>query len=353
MHQNMTIMKEILVSLMFFGLTTAKCQIANDEKIEKFAAEIASFFEKDGKIKIGLGSFSYTEKQTKLTQLIYDDLSSNLVSLNINKSKILIVSEAILNTINGYMEAETEADKALLFGKEKNAEYLIFGRISDHDSGYKIQVRLYETKEGNLVSAFKTVINKTEYLEELNAQNVGSKTTDLTLVQPVASQEPVKVKKEKVKREGKFWKFLGETAMTTGIQVVNNTIEKKLSKSGTSSDTSSQSQTGDQGNTGTQTEPQSGAGTDCKVYVNIVNKTENVISVKVYKENPSQSFGVRVIYSFTIAAGKSKKQRMEKDVLYYYHASNNTGGPVIGSYREYEGTFEAENCNETVDEEIE
>lgn len=332
----------------FLGFLKVYAQTAYDARIEKLASEIVAVFGTKEKIKIGLGSFTYFEKQTKLTRLIYDDLSSELVLLSNDKSKIIVSSEAKLNAVLGFMLSETETDKALLLGKEKAAEYVCFGRISDYESGYKIQIKLYETKEGNLVSAFKTTIDKSESLDNLNAQVIGYKQEELATVKHVVVDEPVKPQKEKKQREGKFWKFLGETALSTGTQILNNTLEKKYSGTGTPSETGNNS-----GGTDSLPGTQTSSGTDCKAYVNLANKTENAIVLKIYGENPDGNRQAKALYSYTIAAGKSKKLRIDKDTEYFFWAHNSTGATVFVGYREYEGRFEAEECGETVEEEIE
>lgn len=371
-------MRKLFFLSLLFCTAIARAQLSYDAKMEKLAGDIASSFKTQEKVKIGICTLSYNDNETKLTRLVYDDLSAALVSLSNNQTKIIVSGESILDNVAGFHDAESETDKALVLNKEKNIEYLLTGKISDYDSGYKIQLRLYDTKDGNLVSAFKTIIDKSSQFMALNDELVADHSRDIVQTIPPATppatpEEPVKVKKEKVKKENKFWKFLGETALNTGAQVVNTTLERKLSQSGSSSSgTSNQTPSGNQQGTQTQSGSQTQSGNptqsgtssptdptqadpsaDCRVYVNITNKTENTISVKVYKENPVQTYGARILYSFTIAPGKSKKQKIEKDVLYYYLASNNTGSPVIGSYRDWDGTFEAENCNETVGEDVE
>ncbi len=90
----------------------------------------------------------------------------------------------------------------------------------------------------------------------------------------------------------------------------------------------------------------------CKCYVNFTNKTENRISVTVYLENPHNNSNPKKLTTITLAIGNSKKVKIEKDIVFYYSASNNTGDPVIGGYQSYSGDVEAEKCGEIVEEEI-
>jgi hypothetical protein len=350
-------MRKLLLIFTIMSFTGLKSQMLYDDKIDRLSEEIISKFSGQDTIRIGLGPFLNNDIPTKFTQLISEDLSASLVRLSINERKIIVMSEAKLKTIDGFLFAETETDKSLLL--HKAVEYVCFGRLTDIGNEYKLLVKIYDTKEGNLISAFKTTLEKTDAFTRLNAETLEKKsgnqnTTELN--QPVIKEEE-KPKKEKKKRENSFWKLIGNTVVNTGTQAVNDAIDKKLNKTGqpqpggTQNNTEQQTGLGssDSANQNQQTQ----SSTDCKAYINIVNKTENTISVKIYKENPANSYGMRPIFTFTIAPGKSKKQKIDKDFLYYYYATINASGLSGGGQREFEGTFEVEECNQTVDEEIE
>jgi hypothetical protein len=350
-------MRNIFLLFAFGAFLKVDGQSTYDTRIEKLAFDIANTFPKEEKVKIGLGSFSHNDQQTRLTQLIYDDLASALVTLSTGNKKILVSSEGKLNTAPGYPAASTEADKALILGKEKSVEYLCFGRITDDETSFKILIKLYETKEGNLIAAFKTTIEKSSQLVTLSGLVIGEKQAAEPITAPHASlvgishESPavVKPKKEKKQRENRFLKFLGETAMNTSGQLINSALEKK-GYGTTPSNTNSQNNTGS-GDTivdNTPTTPDNGS---CRSYVTLVNNTGYTIELKIYKDNPSTNRRAEALYTYTIASGRSKKLRIEKDTEYFYYAHN--GSATWGASAEYRGRFEAEECGETIQEEIE
>ena len=388
-------MWKLIFAFLSLGITRGFAQVTYDNGIEDLANQIYSSINNNSASKFGIGSILFSEKQTKLAKEFNDDLSAELASLNSKQFKFVIINNERLNMIDGYKIAESEIQKVLIVGREKKADYVCFGKISEIAKGYKIIIKLYETNEGNLVSAFKTNIIKTIELENMNAQVLdpnpiyGKPGQNIVVTQPLVELPinnltplvpPVTalVDPPKPKKEGKFWKFLGgiaENVAQTGIeQVVNHAFEGKKTNT---TPTTPQDQTNPLNNSGNLPNQNNGSGNsgnaipdnnnssgqlngnppvtdngDCKSYVNIINKTENAVIVRVYKENPVNNFGVREFYSFTIAAGRSKKQKVDRNVEYYYAASNNTNDPVIGSYREYSGTFEVINCNDTLNEDI-
>jgi TolB-like protein len=394
-------MKQLLFVFLLFITTKAICQDSYELKIEKIAKEISNTFSESKLIRIGLGSFFYNENKTKFTQQLYDDLSDELVALNANQPKFILVNNAKKFSTIGYNDSLSETNKALLLGKEKIVDYIISGKISDNGNGYKLQIRLIETNEGNLSNSFKTIIDKTSTIETLNAFVIGQKHEEIVAkipekkieqIQPIALQaetvakkeEEIEEKKPKKKRENKILKALGSIAVAA-IESTATSIIEKNKQSQSSNETPPQEQTTtetNQGSTQTGTTNNNGSNNTgvitggenppiydnqnptsnknnvpsdnatCKAYVNIMNKTETDIEVYVYKENPTNSYGLKPVFVFTIAAGKSKKQRVDKDLTYYYSGSNNNASTVVGGYKSFKGTFEVEACDATVDEEI-
>jgi TolB-like protein len=385
-------MRKLLLLLLVLSSTRAICQDSYETKIEKLAKDIFNTFLEGKMARVCLSTFLYNETQTKFTKLVYEDLSNELVAINASQPKILLINNTKTFSSNDDNNTLSESEKALLLGKEKKVDYVITGKIVDNENGYKLQIRLIETNEGNLSNAFKTTIDKTNNIEILNANIIGqqhetilAKAPDKKIEEPELialytearkKEKPVEEPKPKKKREGKFWKALGNIAVaaieTTATAVIeknkqaqtnNGSASQEQTNTSTNSAPSQSETTNNNGNgnstTGSSTYPTndnsnttSSSEAPCKAYINIVNKTENDISVYIYNENPVGNPVPKLIYKFTIAVGKAKKQRIDKDVNYFYTATNNTGGPIFGGYKDYSGTFEVEACDATVEEEI-
>jgi hypothetical protein len=394
-------MRKLFFIFLLFNTTKGISQDSYDLKIEKLAKEISNTFSENKLIRIGLGSFLYNQSQTKFTQQLYEDLSDELVALNASAPKFILINNSKIFATRGYYDTLTEVEKALLLGKEKILDYFISGKISDNENGYKLQIRLIETNEGNLSNSFKTTIDKTSNIETLNAFVIEQKHEAIVAkipekkieqIEPIALQaetvakkeEEIEEKKPKRKRENKLLKALGNIAVTAIESTAKSVIDKNK-QSQSSSESSPQEQTTTETNqTSAQTGTTNSSGSNntgvitssenspiydnqnptsntnnvpsenatCKAYVNIMNKTETDIEISVYKENPTNRYGINPVFTFTIATGKSKKQRIDKDLTYYYSASNNNANTIVGGYRVFKGTFEVENCDATVDEEI-
>jgi hypothetical protein len=335
-------MRGILILFLFF-FYEAKTQEIYEKQIQTLVNDIALIFKGD-KVKIVFSKLTYDDNETKFTRLVYNDLSSELVGINNEKIKILVVSETTLKNVTGFAKAQTETEKALLIGNQKIAEYICFGKINDNESGYKIQIRVYETKEGNLIFASKVTIDKTKYFEGLNAQVIGNDSKDLVTTQETIKKQPVPEKKEKKKGDGKFWKAMGEIAANSIQEAVNTSLEKKTGKPVSNQSSSNSNNHFD------STDNSVLNTSDCKSYINFINNTDQTIEIHIFKENPNDYYNTpKELFLFTIAPRKSKKQKVERDLLYYYKGG--TPGR-IGGYRDWSGTFEVENCD-TVDEDIE
>jgi TolB-like protein len=333
--------------MLLFLSVQAMSQTPYELKIETLVIEIASAIGTGKKIRIGVADFNSSETQTKFSRLLSEDLATYLVSLKNNQGAVIVINQSQLQNIEGYKESIAESDKALSLGKKKAASYLLFGKIIDEGSQFRIQVKCYDTQEGNLISAYKAYVEKSESLVYLHSQIVEESPDSKKTSQPITSQEEVAEKKEKKKREGKFWKFIGETAMSTGTEILNKTLEKKGSER-----RAPETNTPDSSDTGQVSDTKEINPVDCKVYINLINRTSDQIVVKVYKDNPHDNYNATPVFIYTIAVGKSKKQRVDKELTYYYSAKNNVG-PLSGVPREYEGTFEVSECAQVLDEEIE
>jgi hypothetical protein len=334
-------MKHIIFFFLILSTGNSLSQDSYDSRINAFAKEIVTSLPEGKEVKIAFNHFTFNEKATKLSMQLYEDVTSEIVMNSKNLIKIILLDEYSLSNYNSYLAANSETEKALMLGKLNVANYTCFGKVIESADGYKLQIRTYINNDGALSNAYKLIIQKTTDLANLNSieteqfvKNRSSENTSNRTGEMDEKQEEI----EKPQKKG-FWHFLGEVA-TTGLEIVRNT-NNSTSSTGNSTNNSSNNNAVD--------DPDS----TCKAYIKFINKTENSINIKVYLENPADNIQAKHKFSFTLAAGKEKKQKVKKDVLYYYYATNNTGSPVFGGYKDYNGTSEVEVCDTTVDEEIE
>lgn len=350
-------MRCVILIILAFIFTNLNSQELYDKQIEKFADDVISYFDlREKKIKVGLMTLVYNGKETKLTRMISEDFSAEILINKNVQGKIILIKEVMWKFRSEIKKSANEHDKIVVLSKLDIVDYLISCTITDNENGYKLQMLLYETKLGNVLNAAKVYIPKSVEFESLNSLVIDNQNLDSEELNEIPEAN-IKSKKKEKKGDSKFWKAMGDLAINSVEQVVNTTIDQQISKIGDGDRKSrsavnvnkSDSLNG-QNDIG---EPRSNIGSDCKAYINFINNTGYLIQVRIYNSRSNMSaFSTRPIYSFTIASGKYKKQRVEKDIQFSYSVTTNINVGLGGEIKDWNGTFLVEDC-ETVDEEIE
>jgi hypothetical protein len=167
-----------------------------DSQIQQAADSLSKKVIRSGKIRVAIGEFENLDgSKNQLCIFLSDEISGGLANKTENQTKFRILERANLDLI--FQEKKMiRSTNSILFAKQLGdldaADILIYGVITDFEGFYRVNIKLLDTKHGEVFSTYKINFVKTPSLEKfyqtpLIQINSESKTPDIA---PPLKQPP-------------------------------------------------------------------------------------------------------------------------------------------------------------------
>lgn len=150
-----------------------------DKQMEFFANDLSKKIPSSKK-KIAVVEFRNNDENiTQFTKLISEDLSSEIAILANDKNQFEVVERNNLKTILNDLKLSSTRDEAKIareLGKKAVADVLVTGIVTLFGDNYRISIKVLDTENGNIITASKGLVVKTNALEDLHSKIIGQST---------------------------------------------------------------------------------------------------------------------------------------------------------------------------------
>ncbi len=171
-------LQKILLGILFMNISYGQNDF--DAQIQNLTKQLTSKLTVSSGQKIAVNTFAMTDNSiNQLGVFLSDEISSELANTSSNNSQFQIIERANLEQIIKEKKILDSFDAHKLakeLGKIKAADILIFGIITKFDGFYRINIRILDTKEGNLINSVKGQFVKSSSLDELANKNISGET---------------------------------------------------------------------------------------------------------------------------------------------------------------------------------
>jgi Curli production assembly/transport component CsgG len=188
-------MKQLLITYL---ILIAHCVSGQnfDFEIQAAADSLSKKIIASGKTRVAVGEFENLDgSKNQLCTFLADEIAGGLANKTENQTKFRILERANLDLIfeeKKLIKSTNSIAYAMQLGALDAADILVYGVITDFEGYYRVNIKLLDTKHGEVFSSYKINFVKNPSMEKLYkspliTMKVEMKTVD-TIVQPQPTQ---------------------------------------------------------------------------------------------------------------------------------------------------------------------